>query len=138
MIYRHNCSRQATLNTKRKYGTHNWDLRVNLSILSIIVVDTWCVVKGTLASRLNNSEDDFYTKLDDKMIDNTMYEAQRTRGRTSNFIYTTWRISLLHTHDRRVSSGVGVHVTSTNKKRNNKGYCTNYMQQDWCSDCKGF
>ena len=60
-----------------------------------------------------------------------MDEAQKTRGRTSNLRDTTWRISLLDTHDGRVSSGVGVHLTPTNKKRKNKGHCTNYMQQDW-------
>ena len=53
------------------------------------------------------------------MIDNTMYKAQRTRGRTSNLRDTTWGISLVYTHDGRVSSGVGVHITPTNKKRMN-------------------
>ena len=80
MIDRHNRSRQETLKIERKYGTHNWDMRVNLSIFSIIVVDTWCVVKGILGSRLNDSEDDFYTKLAEEMIDNTMDEAQITMG----------------------------------------------------------
>ena len=67
----HNHSRQATLKIERKYGTHNWDMRVNLSIFSIIVVDTWCVVEGILGSRLNDSEDDLYTTLSKEMIDNT-------------------------------------------------------------------
>ena len=138
MIDRHNRSRQATLKIERRYGTHNWDMRVNLSIFSIIVVDTWCVVKGILGSRLNDSEDDFCTKLAEEMIDNKMDESQRTRSRTSNLRDTTWGISLLNTHAGRVSSGVGVHLTPTNKKRKNKGHYKNYMQQDWCSDCKGF
>ena len=92
MIGRHNRSRQATLNIEKKYGTHNWKMRVNLYIFSIIVVDTWCGVKGILGYRLNDSEEDFYTKLADKMIDNTMDESQRTRGRTSNLIDTTWGV----------------------------------------------
>ena len=45
-----------------------------------------------------------------------MDEAQKTRGRTSNLRDTTWGVSLLDTHDGRVSSGVGVHLTPTNKK----------------------
>ena len=53
MIDRHNHSRQATLKIQRKHGTQNWDIRVNLSIFSIIVVDTLCVVKGILGSGLN-------------------------------------------------------------------------------------
>ena len=72
------------------------------------------------------------------MIDNTMDEAQRKRGRTSNLRDTTWGISLIYIHDRRVSSKVGVNLAPKNKKRKNKGHCTNYMQQDWCSECKGF
>ena len=137
MIDRHNRSRQATLKTERKYGTHNWDMRVNLYIFSIIVVDTWCVVKGIFGSGLNDSKENLYTKLAEEMIESTTDEAQRTRGLTSNLRYTTWGISLLYTHEGRVSSGVGVHLTPTNKKVKNKGHCTNYMQQYWCSDCEG-
>ena len=87
-------------------------------------------MKGILGSRLNDSEDNFYTKLAEELIDNTMDEAHRTRGRTSNLRDTTWGISLLNTHDGRVSSGVCVHLTPT-KKRMNKGHCTNYLQKDW-------
>ena len=72
------------------------------------------------------------------MIDNTMDEDQRTRGQTSNLRDTTRGISLLDTHDRRVSSGFGVHLTSTNKQKKNKVHGRNYMQQGWCSDCKEF
>ena len=36
MIDSNNRSRQATLNIERKYGTHNWYMRVNLSIFSIM------------------------------------------------------------------------------------------------------
>ena len=92
-------------------------MRVNLYIFSIIVVDTWRVVKGILGSRLNDSEDDFYTKLAEGMIDNKMDESQRTRIRPSNLKDATWGISLLDTHDGRVSSGVGVHITPTKKKK---------------------
>ena len=106
-------------------------MRVNLSIFSIIVVDTWCVVKGILGSRLNDSEEDFYTKLAEEMIDNTMDESQITRGRTFNLRDTTRGISLLDTNDGQVSSGVGVYLTPTNKKIKNKGHCTKYIKQGW-------
>ena len=77
------------LKIERKYGTRNWDMRVNISIFSIIVVDTWCVVKRNLGSRLNDSEDNLYTKLAEEMIDNTMDESQRTRGRPYKIRDTT-------------------------------------------------
>ena len=80
------------LRIERNYGTHNWGMRVNLSIFSIIVIYTWCVVKGILGSILNDSEDDFYTKLAEEMIDNTINKSQRTRGQTSNLRDKTWGI----------------------------------------------
>ena len=56
------------------------------------------------------------------MIDNTLDQARRTRGRprrtrgqTSN-LRPTGEVSNLDTHDGRVSSGVGVHLTPTKKK----------------------
>ena len=90
-------------------------MRVNLYIFSIIVVYTWCVVKVILGSRLNDSEDDFYTKLAEGIIDNTMDESQRTRSRPYNLRDTTWGISLLDTHDGQVSSGVGATVVLFHK-----------------------
>ena len=94
--------------------------------------------EAILGSILNDSGGNFYTKLAEEMTDNTMDGSQRTRGQTSNLRDTTWEISLLDTHGGRVSSGFGVHLTPTNKKIINKGHCTNYMQQYWCSKCKGF
>ena len=94
MINRYNLSRQATLKIKRKYGTHNWDMRVNISIFSIIVVNTWCLLKGILGFILNENGEN--------LIDNTMDEAHITWGQTSNLRDTTWGISLLETHDGRV------------------------------------
>ena len=59
-------------------------MRVNIFIFSIVVVDTWCVVKGILGSILNDSEDGLYTKLAEEIIYKTMDESKITRGRTSN------------------------------------------------------
>ena len=50
------------------------------------------------------------------MIDNTMDEDQRTRSRNYNLRDTTSGISLLDTHEGRVSSGFDVHLTPTNKQ----------------------
>ncbi|KAI2514008.1 Transposase IS4 [Fragilaria crotonensis] len=43
MVDRHNRHRQQTLGLELKLGTHIWAMRVNLSIFSMIVVDTWLV-----------------------------------------------------------------------------------------------
>ena len=137
MVDRHNRSRQQMLDIEKKFGTQKWDMRVNLSILSIIIVDSWCVVKGILGDMYSNTEDTFYTKLAEEMIGNTLDQAQRTRARTSPIRDASGPPSTLHTSDGRVSSGVGVHLTPTKKRRKIHGKMTNYMQQDWCSDCIG-
>ena len=56
----------------RKYDTLEWHVRVNLSIFSIIVVDCWCIKVGILKNNYDESEDDFYLKLAEEMIDNTL------------------------------------------------------------------
>jgi hypothetical protein len=42
-VDQHNRDRQDTLGIEKKLKTHDWSLRVNLSIFSIICVDTWKV-----------------------------------------------------------------------------------------------
>ena len=137
MVDRHNRSRQQVLDIEKKLGTQRWDMRVNLSILSIIIVDTWCVVKGILGDRYEPNESEFYTKLAEEMIDNSLDTAQTTRSRTSHIVFATGPQSKLDTTDGRVSSGIGVHLTPTKKRRCMNGKQTNYLQQNWCSDCMG-
>ena len=135
MIDRHNRSRQSTLDIEKKFRTQKWDMRVNLSILSIIIVDTWCVTKEILGERYEATESTFYTKLAEEMIENTIDEAHSTRSRTSNLRVPDGPPSCLDTIDGRVASGVGIHLTPTKKRRMTKGKLTNYIQQEWCSDC---
>ena len=128
-------SRQQVLDIEKKLGTQRWDMRVNLSILSIIIVDTWCVVKGILGDRYDPNESEFYTKLAEEMIDNSLDTTHTTRSRTSHLQFATGPPSTLDTLDGRVSSGIGVHLTPTKKRRCMRGEKTNYLQQAWCSDC---
>ena len=137
MIDRHNCSRQQVLNIEKKFGTKSWDMRVNLSILSMIIMDTWCVFNEIMGKRNKDTEDIFYTKLAEQMIDNTLDTPHRTRRRAQPIGAAAGPPSTLDTADGRVSSGVGVHLTPTKKRQMMKGQLTNYMQQDWCSDCLG-
>ena len=100
------------LDIEKKFGTQNWDMRVNLSILSNIIVDTWCVVKGILGEGYNNIEGTFFTKLAEEMIVNTLNTAHRTRGQASTIKGVT-SPSSLDTFDGQISSGVGIHLTPT-------------------------
>ena len=83
--------------TKQTYSS--WDVMVYISTFSIIVVDTWCVMRGILGDKLKDSKDDFYTKLAEEMIENIMGGSQRTRGRVSNHKNMTWWILSLDTND---------------------------------------
>ena len=117
-----------------KYETNYWDKRVNLSIFSVIVVDTWYTKSGILGDKNDGLEKDFYEGLAGEMIDNKIDDVYNTRIRTQR---TTDGSSILDIRDGCVASGVGVHLTPTKKKRYVKGDQTNYIQQDWCAGCKG-
>ena len=130
-IDRHNRSRQANLKIETKYGTNDWDKRVNLSIFSIIVVDSWYTKYGILGDENDELENKFYEGLAAEMIDNKFDDTYNTRRRMAD------GSSELDTRDGRVASGVGVHLTPTKKRRCSKGVKLNYIQQDWCNGCRG-
>ena len=109
-------------------------MRVNLSMLSIIIVETWYVAKVILSERYEATESTLCTKLAEEMIKNTMDEAYVARSRASNLGVLDGPPSCLDTIYGRVSSGVGVHLTTTKKRRMKKGKLANCMQQKWCSD----
>ena len=58
-------------------------MRVNLSILSIIIVDSWCATKEILGKRYKDSEDTFYTKLAEEMIGNIIDTAHSMWDQTT-------------------------------------------------------
>ena len=74
-IDQHNRDRQATLGLERKFKTHDWSMRVNMSIVAMCIVDTWRVW-----SRINKREEVYtpfksqkrvYGNLAAELIDNT-------------------------------------------------------------------
>ena len=66
-IDQHNRVRQDGLKLERKFGTHDWSKRLNLTLLSVCVVDTYKVYKGCTEVEENFNE--FVCKLADEMID---------------------------------------------------------------------
>ena len=79
----------------------------------------------------------FYSKLVEQMICNDIDTLITTRGRANCNAIATGPPSILDTIDGRVSSGTGVHLTPTKKRRRVRGQLTNFLMQDWCSDCFG-
>ena len=58
---------------EKKIETKDWSMRVNLSILSMIVVDTWLVYstfKNTPAG-IGYNQKEFYAALAEELIDNS-------------------------------------------------------------------
>ena len=94
MIDYYNRSRQAILDIEKKFGTQNWDMSVNISILSIILVDSWCVMKGILGKRYKHSDHTFYIKLAEEMIGNTLDTAHGTWS-DSKYKSTGWDTIIL-------------------------------------------
>ena len=70
VIDQHNRHRQDNLKTKKKLETKKWDMRVNLTIFSMIVVDTWLVYSQATGSTVLQSE--FYVRLAEELIDNNI------------------------------------------------------------------
>jgi hypothetical protein len=69
-IDRHNRLCQDDLRIEKKIKTKDWSRRVNLSIFSMIVVDTWLVfnaMRNTPTDELNQKE--FYSVLSEELID---------------------------------------------------------------------
>ena len=70
VIDQHNRHRQDNFKTEKKLETKNWDMRVNLTIFSMIVVDTWLVYSQATGSTELQSE--FYVRLAEELIDNNI------------------------------------------------------------------
>ena len=80
VIDQHNQHGQDNLKTKKKLETKKWDMRVNLIIFSMIVVDTWLVYSQATGSTELQSE--FYVRLAEEFIDNNI-DSRLQRRRNS-------------------------------------------------------
>ena len=61
--------RQADLKLERKLVTKDWSKRLNISLLSICIVDTWFAYSGFLESHEN--QNDLYGYFAEEFVDNT-------------------------------------------------------------------
>ncbi len=77
---RHNWARQLTLGLESKLETHEWALRVNMTIFAMTVVDTWLAYSQCSETQQRDSQKNFYTVIAEELIDNT-YDSVNVRGR---------------------------------------------------------
>jgi hypothetical protein len=109
-IDRHNNCYQDASQLKWKIGTLNFDMRVNSTLLDMMIVDTRLVYsKATGTTEL---EKDFYTKLSEKLFDyncNTIGRRASRRTRGEETPAATDRGS--------ERAGLHAHLTPTKKRR---------------------
>ena len=111
VIDQHNRHCQDNLNTEKKLETKKWDLKVNLTIFSMIVVNTWLVYSQAIGSTELQSE--FYVHLAEELIDNNIDsrpQCQRNSGEDGSDSNDE---SPVMTHTGRVCAGISCHLTPT-------------------------
>ena len=139
MIDRHNRYRQDDLRIEKKVETKDWSMRVNLSIFSMIVVDTWLVYNAfknvpEITRQKEISQKDFYTLLAEELIDNTYGSGSARRPRSSPTHYQDACIRALESGCAR--AGVLTHLTPVKRQKVSGGKATNHRYQGRCRECQ--
>ena len=138
-IDQHNRDRQDTLGIEKKLKTNNWSLRVNLSILSMVIVDTWKAYSGLtfggnglMDDNVNTeTQKEFYGHLAAELIDNSYDTVGGSGSRRSGNETPPNSAICNRTGDPR--AGEGAHLTPTRKKRKDRhGNITNHSFQGHC------
>jgi hypothetical protein len=145
-IDQHNRDRQDTLGMEKKLGTHDWAKRVNISILSINIVDTWKVWDLTTnmrgpnvrGGRKRETQQEFYSGLLKEMIENTLDNVLRPRNNVEVAVPPEADVPGLNDPATgRARSGIQIHITPTRLKRKKAdGTITNQALQGRCRHCQ--
>ena len=126
---------------EKKVETKDWAVRVNLSIFSMIVVNTWLVFNtfmntpDLLAGKKEILQKDFYAMLAEELIDNTygsIGSAQRPRSSRTNYQDTCMRAL----ENGSARAGVLTHLTSVKRLKTSGGKATNHRYQGLCKECQ--
>ena len=141
MIDRHNRCRQKDLSLERKLVTRDWSKRINISLLSICIVDSWLAYTGITEDK-KEKQKDFYGYLAEELIDNRYDErgGSRERLRSNNSprrkLMNDLGTSPLIQNDGSSRCGLSIHLTPTKRKRiDKKGKISENSFQGRCSLC---
>ena len=130
VIDQHNRHCQDNLKTKKKLEMKKWDMRVKLTIFSMIVVDTWLVYSQATGSTELQSE--FYVRLAEELIDSRL-QCWRNSGEDGSDSNDE---SPVMTCTGRVRAGISCHLTPTKCHcRTKDGELTAQRLQDRCIEC---
>ena len=136
-IDQHNRDRQSTLCMERKFKTHDWSMRVNMSIVAMCIVDTWRVwalLNKTDENSPIESQKQFYGHLAAELIDNTYDQVGGTsaRVRTANVNDdNNLNPDLIDPVTGLARPGDGVYLRRCTRKRKNN----NHVHQGRCKVC---
>ena len=109
-------------------------MRVNLTIFSIIVVDTWLVYSQVTGSTELQSE--FYVRLAEELIDNNIGSRLQHRRNSGEDGSDSNNESPVMTHTGRVCTGISCHLTPTKRRhRTVDGELTAQRLQGCCIEC---
>ena len=136
VIDQHNQHCQDNLKTKKKLEMKKWDMRVNLTIFSMIVVDTWLVYSQATGSTELQSE--FYVRLAEELIDNNIDSRLQHRRNSGEDGSDSNDESPVMTHTGRVRAGVSCHLTPTKCRHHSctvDGELTVQRLQGHCFEC---
>ena len=126
-IDQHNRCRKDDLMFEGKLRTLDWSVRVNKSVLGIVMEDAWRLYEGEWGNRKKLKHRDFYEDLGSELIFNS-YGVFRGRSR-----YVSSEVESI-TSVKRTSSIV-IHMNPTKKKRKQNGVETKYAAQNNCRVC---
>ena len=134
VIDQHNRHRQDNLKTEKKLETKKWDMRVNLTIFSMIVVDTWLVYSQATGSTELQSE--FYVCLAEELIDNNIDSRLQHQLNSGEDGSDSNDESPVMTCTGRVCAGISCHFTPTKHRcRTGDGELTAQRLQGCCIEC---
>ena len=134
VIDQHNRHRQDNLKTKKKLETKKWDMRVNLTIFLMIVVDTWLVYSQATGSTELQSE--FYVCLAEELIDNNINSRPQRRRNSGEDGSDSNGESPVMTRTGRVCTGISCHLTPTKCHCHTRdGELTVQRLQGCCIEC---
>ena len=134
VIDQHNRHRQDNLKTKKKLETKKWDMRVNLTIFLMIVVDTWLVYSQATGSTELQSE--FYVRLAEELIDNNIDSRPQHQRNSGEGGSDNNNESPVMMHTGRVCAGVSCHLTPTKHHCHTwDGELTAQRLQGRCIEC---
>jgi hypothetical protein len=139
-IDKHNRLRQDDLRMEKKIETKDWSTRVNLSIFSMIVVDTWLVFSAmrNTPRGVQMNQKEFYSVLAEELIDN-MYGSRgrpSAQPRSSPNLMSFQDACMRALESGGPRAGVLTHLTPVKRLKNSKGEKTTFRYQGRCKECQ--